>query len=108
MAYVMAVLYHLEGDEPVAAQEALIEGLPQNALYVTNPLVMPSWDTTDGEGPNCGFDLDAFYYTPDGVRKEVASIVEIHMMMPSYSHAYIGELLGLTEQEVYAVLETEQ
>ena len=100
MAYVMAVLYHLEGDEPVEAQEALIKTLPENALYVTNPLIAPTWGD---EGLH--FDIDVYHYTPDGYRKPMPSIIEVSMMMPSYSHAYIGERLGLTEDEVRKVLE---
>jgi len=98
MKYAMAVLYELEGDEPIAAQDAFIKTLPENALYVTNPLICP-------DGVEDGFDIDVHYYTPRGVRLQMESIIGLEMRTWVYSTAYIAHRLGLTEDEVLEVLE---
>ena len=99
MAYVMAVVYKLESDEPIEILEKFIETLPQNALYFTNPLVMPDFELNQ-------FDAVVYYYDPTtGRREEARSILEIVEKSQVYSTEFIAQHLGLTEEQVLEVLE---
>jgi predicted adenine nucleotide alpha hydrolase (AANH) superfamily ATPase len=102
MAYVMAVVYKLESDEPIEILEKFIETLPQNALYFTNPLVMPDSELNEVNQ----FDAVVYYYDPNtGRREEARSILEIVEKSWVYSTEFIAQHLGLTEEQVLEVLE---
>jgi hypothetical protein len=99
MAYVMAVVYQLEGDQPLEMLEEFIKTLPENALYFTNPLVMPDFDEAQ-------FEALVYYYNPDtGQREEARSILEIMQKTWVYSTQFIAQHLGLTEEQVLDILE---
>jgi hypothetical protein len=99
MAYLMAVVYTLESDQPVEMSEEFIKTLPENAVYVTNPLVMP-----DFEEPQ--FETLVYYYSPEtGQLEEARSILEIVQRTWVYSTQFIAQRLGLTEAQVLEVLE---
>lgn len=102
MAYVMAVVYQLEGDQPLETLEEFIKTLPENALYFTNPLVMPDFDEAE-------FEALVSYCTPDTGRwEEARSILEVMQRTWVYSTQFIAQSLGLTENEVLDILEKSQ
>lgn len=99
MTYIMAVVYKIEGDEPIEFQEEFIKTLPENALYFTNPLVMPEFEENQ-------FDAMVYYYDPDtGRRQEARSMLEVVQKTWVYSTQAIAQHLGLTEEQVLEVLE---
>lgn len=98
MTYIMAVVYKIEGDEPIETQEEFIKTLPENALYFTNPLVMPEFEETQ-------LDAIVYYYDPDtGQRQEARSILEIVQKTWVYSIQDIAERLGLSEEQVLKIV----